>query len=155
MGLTGGLRKPSFARVPKTLVKPHFWSQIAVLPKRQRCTAPPADRPPEPLQIMPFTRFQLLGPHRGPTKAQFCKSTPNPSHAFWSLLILRGSGPSKIPKLHLWPSLNIEEQGDNQRTDKLYDRNLNAQIVQKVWCKLCSLSTKRSLPRRSGRSPLG
>ena len=115
----------------------------------------PTDRPPEPLQIMPFTRFQLLGPHRGPTKAQFCKSTPNPSHAFWSLLILRGSGPSKIPKLHLWPSLNIEEQGDNQRIDNLYDRNLNAQIFQKVWCKLCSLSTKRSLPRRSGRSPLG
>ena len=32
---------------------------------------------------------------------------------------------------------------------------LNAQIFQKVRCKLCSLSSKRSLPRRSGRSPLG
>ena len=41
------------------------------------------------------------------------------------------------------------------RIDKLYDRNLNAQIFQKVRCKLCSLSSKRSLPRRSGRGPLG
>ena len=42
-----------------------------------------------------------------------------------------------------------------QRKDKLYNRNLDVQIFKKVRHKLCSLSTKRSLPRRSGRSPLG
>ena len=57
--------------------------------------------------------------------------------------------------MHLWSSLDIEEPGDTQRINKLYDRNLNVQILQKVRCTLCSLSSKRSLPRRSGGSPLG
>ena len=42
-----------------------------------------------------------------------------------------------------------------QRLDELYDRNWEVQIVQKVRCTLGSLSTKCSLPQRSGRSPLG
>ena len=58
-------------------------------------------------------------------------------------------------RLHLWSSLNIEKHRDNQRTDKLYDRKLDVQIFQKVRRALCSLSTKRSPPRRSGRSPPG
>ena len=58
-------------------------------------------------------------------------------------------------KFVLWSSLDIEEPRDNQRVDKLYDRSLDAQISQKVRCTMCSQSTKRSLPRRSGRSPLG
>ena len=114
----GGLQKPGFAKVPKTLVKHHFWSQIAVLPKRHKCAALAANFSPEALQIMCFTRFQLLGPQSGHTKAQLSK----PSSA--------------------------------QRKDKLHDRNLDVQILQKLRCTLCSLSTKRSLPQRSGRSPL-
>ena len=109
------------ACMPKTLVKPHLWSQIAFLPSRQRCTALAANFSPGALQIVRFARFQLLGPHRGP-------ACPKP--------------------------LDIEGPGNNQRIDKLYDRNLDAQIFQKVRRTLCSISTKRSLPRRSGRSPL-
>ena len=145
--------------MPKTLVKPHFWSQIAVLPKRQRVHRPCRRPPPEPLQIMCFARFELLGPQKrdvfihlapvtGPTKSQFCQSTQNLGKTTLSERnrcftqapewFLRGPGPQH-----------------NQRRVKRYDRNLNAQIFQKVRCKLCSLSSKRSLPRRSGRSPLG
>ena len=111
-------QKPSFAKVPKTPVKPHFWSQIAVLPSRHKCCALAANFSPEARQIICLTRF-AHGASKRPTKAQFRK----PSFA--------------------------------ERVNKLYDRNLGVQIFQKVRCTLCSLSTKRSLPWRSGRSPLG
>ena len=153
--------------MPKPLVKLYFWSKIAVLPKPQRVPRPCRRPPPEPLQIMCFVRFELLGPQKRdvficlapvtvPTKAQFCHSAQNPSKTTLSQQnrcftqapewFLRGPGPQQI---------DIEKPRHNQRRVKRYDRNLNAQIFQRVRCKLCSLSSKRSLPRRSGRSPLG
>ena len=88
-GLTRDLQKPNFVKVPKTRIKQHFRSQIAVLLKRQKCTTPPAVSPPGAFQIMSFTRFQLLGPRREPTKAQFFpRSAPPPP-------LYRFLGPSK------------------------------------------------------------
>ena len=75
----GGLQKPSFAKVFQTLGKPHFWSQIAVLPGSHKCPALAVDWPPERLQIMCFAKFHLPGASQTPTKAQFCKSIQSPS----------------------------------------------------------------------------
>ena len=161
--------------MPKTQVKRHFWSQIAVLPPPHKVRRPRRRPPPEARQIVHFTRFQLLGPHRGP-------ACPKPSvkQHFWSKIAVlpppqgvhrprRRPPPEALQIVRftrfqlLWPHrgpacpkpLDIEGPGNNQRIDKPDDRNLNAQISQKVRCELCSLSSKRSLPRRSGRSPLG
>ena len=152
--------------MPKTLAKPHFRSQIAVLPPPHKVPRPCRRPPPEPLQIMCFARFEILwhqkrdvfiylAPVTVPTKTQFCQSAQNLGKTSLSRQnqcftqapewFLRGPGPQQI---------DIEKPRDNQRRIKRYDRNLNAQIFQKVRCKLCSLSSKRSLPRRSGRSPL-
>ena len=116
----------------------------------------------------PFSALLWLGP-LAVTPGSFACQTAR-ARAFsmlWqlksiALLILKSSGPPKmvrllrqhIDKLYLWSSLDIPPR-NNQRINKLYNRNLDVQIFQKVRCTLRSLSTKRSLPRRSGRSPLG
>ena len=105
LGSHKGLQKPSFAKVPQTLAKPHFWNQIAVLPKRHKCAALAAASPPEALQIMCFTTLQLLGPHREPTRA--CRPTSRvfPDHVFYEVPIpwasqggLRKPSFAKVPQ---------------------------------------------------------
>ena len=96
LGCHRGLQKPSFAKVPKTEVKPHFWSQIAVSPSphkvRHHCRRPP----PEAFQVMSFTKFQLLGPHRGLQKPKFAKvPTTLVKPHFWNQIAVLPSSPQR------------------------------------------------------------
>ena len=76
----GAYKSPVLQKCPKPKENHTFWSQIIALPSPQKSRAPPADRPPEPLQIMSFTRFQLLGPlSHGGYESPVSQKSPKPT----------------------------------------------------------------------------
>ena len=96
--LTKGLQKPSFAKVPKTLVKPHFWRQIAVLHKRQRCRAPPQtdlQSPSRSCLLRGFSSLGLTGGLRKPSFAKVPKTLVKPH--FWSQIAVLPK-PQRVPR---------------------------------------------------------